>query len=63
MNRNRLAWILIGLAIATTSYAAVCCKVGERVEGDKKVCIYQCRMKQVSSTIPASQDCPATLKQ
>ena len=60
---RRIAWLLIGLAVATTSSAAVCCKVGERIEGDKKVCIYQCRMKQISTTIPASQDCPSTVKQ
>lgn len=54
----------MGLLATTVAVAAgqMCFKTGERTEGDKKVCIYQCRMKQVKVTINANQTCPSSIK-
>jgi len=64
VTRARIAGILIGLLATTVAVAAgqMCFKTGEHTEGDKKVCIYQCRMKQVKVTINANQTCPSSIK-
>jgi len=65
MTKAHMTWLMIGLLTATAAGAAgqICSKVAERIDGDKKVCVYQCRMKQISTTIPATQACPRTVKQ
>lgn len=65
MTRAHVTWLMMGLLAAAAAGAAgqVCCKIGERMEGEKRVCVYQCRMKQVSTTINADQSCPRTVKQ
>jgi hypothetical protein len=64
MTRARAAWIMIGLFAATVAGAEgqLCFKIGEHTEGDKKVCIYQCRMKQATVTVAASQTCPTSVR-